>query len=42
VILESAVAAKADFIVSGDEHLLSLGKVNGTRILTANDFLKVG
>jgi putative PIN family toxin of toxin-antitoxin system len=42
LILESAVAARADFIVSGDEHLLSLGKVNGTRILTANDFLKLG
>lgn len=42
VILECAMAARADFIVSGDEHPLSLGKVDGTRIVTANDFLKAG
>ncbi len=42
VILGCAVTAKADFIVSGDEHLLSLVNVDGTRIVTANDFLKAG
>jgi len=28
----------ADFIVSGDKHLLALGKVKKTRILTPMEF----
>lgn len=37
-ILECALAARADVIVSGDKHLLKLGKFKKTRILTARDF----
>ncbi len=38
-VLECAVAARADFIVSGDKHLLSLGNFGKIVILTPNDFL---
>ncbi len=39
-ILECAVVARADFIISGDEHLLSLGKLGRTKITNASDFLR--
>jgi putative PIN family toxin of toxin-antitoxin system len=38
-ILECAVAAGGDCIVSGDRHLLSLGSFRGIRIQTAAEFL---
>ncbi|MBI4384360.1 MAG: putative toxin-antitoxin system toxin component, PIN family [Nitrospinae bacterium] len=38
--LACAKAAKADFIVSGDAHLLDLKKYKGCPILTAEKFLK--
>jgi len=38
--LEVALASRADFIVSGDKHLLDLGKYQGVEILTAREFLK--
>lgn len=37
-ILECALAARADIIVSGDKHLLNLGKFKKTRILTPRKF----
>lgn len=37
-ILECALAARADFIVSGDKHLLELGKFRKTKILTPREF----
>ena len=37
-ILECALAAGADIIVSGDKHLLKLGKFRKTRILTPKEF----
>lgn len=37
-ILECALAARADIIVSGDKHLLNLGKFKKTRILTPRQF----
>ncbi len=37
-ILECALAAKAEFIVSGDRHLLALGKFRNTRILKPREF----
>jgi len=37
-ILECALAARADIIVSGDKHLLNLGKFKKTRILTPREF----
>jgi len=38
--LACATAGKADFIVSGDAHLLSLKKYGGCAIITAEEFLK--
>jgi putative PIN family toxin of toxin-antitoxin system len=39
--IECAVAGGADYIVSGDKHLLGLGKYEGIRILSPADFLRV-
>jgi putative PIN family toxin of toxin-antitoxin system len=39
IILRIAYDADADFIISGDEHLLSLREFRGIEILTVNDFL---
>jgi uncharacterized protein len=38
-ILECAGEAKARYIVTGDRHLLDLGKFGTTRILSLSDFL---
>jgi len=40
-ILECAVEAKAEYIVSGDEHLLSLGRYGEINIVNASQFLGV-
>lgn len=40
-IVECAVIATAQFIVSGDRHLLALGRYRETQILTAAEFLKL-
>ena len=37
-ILECALASRADIIVSGDKHLLKLGKFRKTKILTPREF----
>jgi len=40
-ILECAVEAKADFLISGDtKHILKLKKINKTKIVSTNEFLK--
>jgi putative PIN family toxin of toxin-antitoxin system len=39
-ILDCAVEAQAHFIVSGDPHLLDLGKFEKIRILSPADYLK--
>jgi uncharacterized protein len=39
-ILECALQAKADVVVSGDAHLLALSTHEGVRILSPSDFLK--
>ena len=39
-ILECAKEAQAHFIVSGDPHLLDLGRFEDTRILSPADYLK--
>lgn len=41
VVLTTAFDGKADFIVSGDNHLLSLGEFRGIRILTIDEMLKL-
>ena len=40
-ILECAIAAKADFIITGDSHLLKLENFKSIKIVTANEFLKL-
>ena len=39
-ILECAEEARADFIVTGDKHLLSLKHFKSTDIITLSDFIK--
>ncbi len=39
-ILECAVDARADFIVTGDKHLLSLRNYQGTAIIKLSEFLQ--
>jgi len=38
--LECAAAANADYIVSGDRHLLELSEYNGIKIVTAKEYLE--
>ena len=41
MFIECAVAARADYLVTGDRgHLLSLKQVEGTPIVTASDYLR--
>ena len=40
-ILGCALAAKADYIVSGDRHLLDLRKYKDISIVTAREFLEI-
>ncbi len=39
-VLEAAIAASVDYIVSGDEHLLTLGSFQGIPILTPAEFVR--
>jgi putative PIN family toxin of toxin-antitoxin system len=39
-VLECAQAGKADFIVSGDRHLLRIGSFEGIAIVTVRQFLE--
>jgi putative PIN family toxin of toxin-antitoxin system len=39
--LDCALASNADFIVSGDRHLLEVVSYKKTTIVTVNDFLKL-
>lgn len=41
VILRTAYDSNANYIVSGDKHLLSLGEFRGTKIVTVNDMLMI-
>ena len=41
-IVECAVAAGSDVIVSGDKHLLGLGSFRGIEVMTVSDFLQRG
>ena len=40
-VLECAVAGRADYIVSGDKHLLNLAEYQGIRILTLREFMDI-
>jgi uncharacterized protein len=39
--IECALAARADYIVSGDKHLLKVGSYKKTRIVSVNEFLQI-
>jgi putative PIN family toxin of toxin-antitoxin system len=39
VFLRCALVAGADYVISGDRHLLNLGKYGHVSILSASDFL---
>jgi putative PIN family toxin of toxin-antitoxin system len=39
--IECAVAANAEYIVSGDKHLLKIGSYKKTRIISVSEFLQV-
>ncbi len=39
IILETACVGNVEYIVSGDPHLLTLGKFGRIKIVTVNDFL---
>lgn len=38
-VLECAAAAQADYLLTGDKHLLKLGSYRATRIVKAAEFL---
>lgn len=40
-IIETAVAAKADYIVSGDRHLLTLGTYKGIKVVSPKEFVEL-
>lgn len=39
IFLECALDGKADYIISGDHHLLNIGSYKGVQIVRAKDFL---
>ncbi len=39
-VLEAAIEGRANYIVSGDEHLLKLKEFRGIKIVNAQEFLK--
>jgi uncharacterized protein len=41
MVLECAAEAKADYIVSGDSHLLDLGEFEGIKIVNPAQFLEI-
>lgn len=41
IFLEAALAGKADYVVSGDAHLLELKTFGGIPILTAREFIEL-
>ncbi len=41
MIVECAIDGKADFIVTGDRHLLDLKDYKSTKIITPADFLNI-
>jgi uncharacterized protein len=41
-ILECVAAARSDYLVTGDKHLLKTGSYRGTQIVNATEFLALG
>jgi len=40
-VVECAIVGKADYIVTGDRHLLALGQYSGISIVKATQFLNI-
>jgi putative PIN family toxin of toxin-antitoxin system len=40
VILDTAFCGKAEYVVSGDKHLLKIGRYQNVQILSVNEFLE--
>ncbi|TGK76980.1 putative toxin-antitoxin system toxin component, PIN family [Leptospira kanakyensis] len=40
-ILETAFSAKVDFLITGDKDLLTLEKIKGLKIITADEYLRI-
>jgi putative PIN family toxin of toxin-antitoxin system len=40
-VIEAAIAGKAEYIVTGDRHLLSLEKVENIRIISVKEILRI-
>lgn len=40
-VLEAALAADANYIISGDKHLLNLGKYRSIKIMAPGDFVQL-
>ena len=40
-IIEAAISGNAKYIVTGDNHLLSLNNVENIKIISVKDFLKI-
>ena len=41
IVLDTAYEGRASHIVSGDKHLLNLGRFRGIRIVTVNEMLEL-
>jgi len=41
MVLECAVSCNADYIISGDSHLLSLKEYKGIKVLSSREFLEI-
>lgn len=41
IFLECAFEAKADYIITGDQHLLEIGDYEGIHIVSPTEFLKI-
>lgn len=41
IIIESAIAGKVHFIITGDKHLLGIRNFRGIDILTPRQFMKL-
>ena len=39
--IDCALVARADYVVSGDKHLLKVGSCKKARIISVNEFLQI-
>ena len=41
IFISSAVSSNADYIVTGDNHLLKIKEFNGIKIINSRDFIEI-